>query len=105
MSGGETGLDPNLERRITEIESRSRGNARRLDKLEELTETINRLAISVERMATKQSDMADSMTKLDGKVTAIESRPARRWETVADKVITAVAAAIVGFVLARLGLA
>jgi hypothetical protein len=58
----------------------------------------------MEIMVIKQERVADTVDKLDGKVTAIESRPAKRWESLTDKVFLSVVAALVGFVLAHFGL-
>ena len=55
-------------------------------------------------MAEKQDETTSIVTALDGKVTALEAKPAQRWETFVDKIIWAVAAAVVGFLLAKIGL-
>ena len=44
------------------------------------------------------------LDKLDSKVTALENKPAKRWEGLVDKALWAVGAALIGFVLAKLGL-
>lgn len=97
-------MDFEHERRLTEVESRSKSNTRRLDKLEESTEAINRLATSMEVMVVKQEEVAETVGKLDKKVTELESKPAKRWEKVVEKILTALAAAIAGFIIAKLGL-
>ena len=55
-------------------------------------------------MATKQDEVANTVDKLDKKVTIIESKPAKRWESIVDKIILTIAAAIIGFFLSRIGL-
>lgn len=97
-------MDMEHERRLTEVESRSKSNTKRIDKLEEQTEAINRLATSMAVMAEKQDETTNIVTKLDDKVTAIEQKPAKRWEALVEKVIWAVVAAVVGFLLAKIGL-
>ena len=97
-------MDLEHERRLAEVEARSKSNSHRLDKLEESTEAIGRLAASMEVMATRQEQVAQSVDKLDGKVTALESRPAKRWEGLVDKLVLTAAAILAGFVLARLGI-
>lgn len=97
-------FDLEHEKRLTEVEARSKSNTKRIDKLEESTEAINRLATSMEVMVVKQAEVAETVGKLDGKVTALETKPAKRWEGLVDKVIWAVAAAVVGFILAKIGL-
>lgn len=97
-------MDLEHERRLTEVETRSKSNSHRLDKLEESTEAINRLATSMEVMAERQEQVVETVGKLDKKVTLLEEKPAKRWDSLMDKIIWAVAAALIGFVLARLGL-
>lgn len=102
--------DNEHEQRLTETEARSKSNTHRLDKLEKNTEAINRLAVSVEVMATKQDQVASSVGKLDGtvirldeKVSALETRPAKRWESIADKALWAVVGAVIAYAMSRLG--
>jgi len=97
-------MDLEHERRLTEVEERAKSNSHRLDKLEESTEAINRLATSMEVMAERQEQVADTVGKLDSKVTALEEKPAKRWDGLVDKIVWAIAAAMIGFVLAQIGL-
>lgn len=96
-------MDLEHERRLAEAESRSKSNSRRIDKLEESTEAINSLATSMAVMAQKQTEVADTVEKLDGKVTALETKPAKRWDSIVEKIILTLVAAILGFVLAKFG--
>ena len=86
------------------MEERSKSNSHRLDNLEESTEAINRLATSMEVMAARQEQVVETVGKLDTKVTALEEKPAKRWDDLMDKIIWSIAAAFIGFVLAQLGL-
>ena len=97
-------MDLEHERRLTEVEQRSKSNSNRLNKLEESTEAINRLATSMEVMAERQEQVVETVGKLDTKVTALEEKPAKRWDALMDKIVWAIAAALIGFVLAQLGL-
>ncbi len=90
--------------KLAETEVRSKSNTHRIDKLEQSTEAINRLATSVEVMATKQDTMNDSLDKIAGKVEQIEAEPGKRWKSVVEKVTLLVVAAVVGYILARVGL-
>jgi t-SNARE complex subunit (syntaxin) len=97
-------MDLEHERRLTEVEERSKSNSHRLDKLEESTEAINRLATSMEVMAERQEQVVETVGKLDSKVTLLEEKPAKRWDSLVDKIVWAIAAALIGFVLAQVGL-
>ena len=97
-------MDLEHERRLTQVEQRCKSNTHRLEKLEESTEAINRLATSMEGMVNKQEQVAETVEKLDGKVTALEQKPAKRVDSLVDKIIWAICAAVITFLLARIGL-
>lgn len=96
--------EKDIEHRLTAVEDRSKSNTKRLDKLEESTEAINRMAISIEKMATKQDTMNTSITKLTTDVETLKAEPGKRWKFVVEKAIYFVVAAVVGFILAKVGL-
>lgn len=97
-------MDLEHEKRLTEVESRSRSNTKRIDKLEQQTEAINRLATSMAVMAEKQDETATIVTALDDKVTKLEEKPAKRWEKVIEAFLIALVSALAGFIVAKLGL-
>lgn len=97
-------MDLEHERRLTDVEARAASNTHRLDKLEESTEAISRLATSMEVMAARQEQVVETVGRLDSKVTALEEKPAKRWDSLVDKIVWTVAAALIGFVLAQWGL-
>ena len=76
----------------------------RMADMEATSEAITRLASAVEVMATKQDGMSKSMDKLTVKVEALEAEPAKKWRFVVEKAIYFVVAAVVGFMLAQVGL-
>ena len=104
-------MEIELEHRLTEVEGRSKSNTHRIDKLEESTEAINRLATSMEVMVAEQkhqttevAQIKTNIAKLDSKVETIEQKPAKRWDAVVEKTILVVVTAIVTLLLSRLGL-
>lgn len=92
------------EHRLTENEQRSKSNTRRIEKLEESTEAINRMATSIEKMAMKQDTMNGNLNELRTDVETLKAEPGKRWKFVIEKTIYFVVAAVVGFILARIGL-
>lgn len=89
---------------LAEIDARSKSNTKRLDRLEELTETVHELATTMKLLADKQERTAETVERLDTKLSAIEQEPAKRWKAVVEKVLMTVVAALVGFVMAKLGI-
>lgn len=97
-------MDLEHERRLTAVEQRSKSNMHRIEKLEGSTEAINRLATSMEVMVSKQEQVAETVEKLDGKVSAIESKPIRRFDGLVDKIVWSVCAAVIAYLLSKIGL-
>ena len=97
--------------KLAEVEHRGKSNTRRIEKLELQTEAIQSLALSVEIMVKEQSHQTEAIKrieknveKLDNKVDVLEQKPAKRWDTVVEKIILALVGAVVGYFLVKLGL-
>ena len=87
---------------IAEVDTRSRSNTRRIEQLEQSTDVIYRLATSIEVMATKQDTMNDNINKMDAKITALEAKPGKRWDTITTSAITSIIGIIIGAILGKL---
>lgn len=98
------GYERDMEHRLTEVEQRSKSNTHRIEKLEESHEAINRMAISMEKMAFKQDAMHNTVSELKNDVETLKAEPAKRWKFVVEKAIYFVIAAIMGFILAKFGI-
>lgn len=83
----------------------------RLEKVEELTGSVQSLALSVRDLANAQKNAAEAQQRVDKKldklcttVDNIQREPAQKWKNVTADVVKLVVAAAVGFILSRLGL-
>lgn len=90
--------------RLSAVEQRSKSNSHRLDELKKQTEAVNALATSVAVMAERVEITGNKVDGLCTDVQELKSEPGKRWKSLVEKVIYIVVAAVVGFVLARLGL-
>lgn len=93
-----------FEHRLTEVENRSKSNTRRLDKLEEMTDAINKMAISLERMTLKQESMSGNLSKLTTDVESLKAEPAKKWRFVVEKALYFVVGGVMAVILAKVGL-
>lgn len=98
-------MELSIEHRLTEVEERAKSNQHRIEKLETSTEVLTRLATSMEVMAEKQERVADAVDELDGKVTALEAKPAKRWDELVSKLALVAATAVATWLLSKVGLA
>ena len=92
-----------LALRLQETTDRSCRNEGRIKKLEAEHEALHQLATSVAVMAEQLKTMNASVDELSDKVDTLETKPAKRWDGLIDKVILTVVAALVGFALAQIG--
>ena len=76
----------------------------RMSDVEAQTKAINNLAISVEKLALSVSYMNDEQKNSIKRLEALESKPAKRWETIITCVITTIVGAVIGFLLSRIGI-
>ena len=100
-----------FENRITALEQREKSHGHRLDKLEQEQEVIHSLAASLQVMAAEQKHQTEAIhtvredvSRLDGKVDALERKPGKRWENLADKLLWGVVGAVLTWFLARMGI-
>jgi len=91
------------ERRMSRVEDRARSNQHRLDKVERAQENITALVESVASIAQRQEDMDGDMKEIKTDVKTLASKPGQRWESVVEKVLLSVVAALVGWCMVRLG--
>ncbi len=73
--------------RLTATESSVKSLHKRVDKQEDLIENIR-------SMVVEMKNMREDINRIDGKVTEIENKPAKRWESVIAAVIGAFAGGI-----------
>ena len=76
----------------------------RITNLETNVKDISSLTTSVASLAKSVEQMARAQEKQAKRLEALEQKPARKWESFVDKVIWAVAAALIAFILSYLGL-
>ena len=79
--------DVKLRERITAAENSLENLSGRVDRIDGIVASIREVVVELKQM---RSDM----NRIDRKVTDIESRPARRWESAAAAVIGAFAGGI-----------
>lgn len=97
-------MDLEHEKRLTEVEARSKSNAHRLDEVEQRQNNLDDLVGTVKALAVREERVESDVKEIKADVKEINGKPAKRWESLVEKVIWAVAAAVIGFFLAKIGL-
>ena len=97
-------MDLEHEKRLTEVEARSKSNAHRLDDVERRQNNLDELVGTVKTLADREARVETDVKEIKADVKEITSKPGKMWESLVEKVIWAVVAAVVGFCLAKIGL-
>ncbi|MBR3963578.1 MAG: hypothetical protein IKK14_08665 [Oscillospiraceae bacterium] len=82
----------------------AKSNKRRIDNLEEEQKELRNLTHAVSQMVVEQKNMRDDLAEMKTDVKQIKEKPARRWDSMAEKVLSLITAAVVAWMLAQIGL-
>lgn len=97
-------MDLDHERRLTEVEQRSKSNAKRLEDVEKRQDNLDNLVSSVAIIAKEQDHIKSDVTEIKTDVKALTEKPAKRWDDMVDKTVWAILAAVIAYYLGGLGL-
>ena len=90
--------------KVAEVDQRSKSNSHRLDEVEKRQDDLESLVTSVATLAKEQEHIKEAVTEIKVDVKQLTEKPAKRWEAIVDKLIWAVLAAGLGFLLAQIGI-
>ncbi len=97
-------MDLEHEKRLTEVESRSKSNMHRLDEVEKRQDDLDELVSTVKVLAIKEQNVENDVKEIKSDVKTLTNKPGQRWDGLVDKIFLTIAAAIVGFFLSKIGL-
>lgn len=89
--------------KLKEVEQRSKSNTHRLDDLEKRQDNLDKLVTSVEVLATKQQAVETDVKEIKTDVKALTDKPGKRWEQLVATVLSVIVGAVLGVLLAHLG--
>jgi len=83
---------------ITEIDQRSRSNTKRLDRMEQRQDNLEKLTETVATMQVELRNVVTMVGETKDAVKELEAKPAKRWDTL----VAALISALVGIALGLL---
>ena len=104
MTGREGMTLEELSLNWRQTEDRSVRNEGRIKQLEEDQKALMDLTTSVRELAVDQANMKKDIGEIKTDVRALTDKPAKRWDNLVDKIVWAIAAAVVAYLLAGAGL-
>ena len=97
-------MENNVEHRLTEVEARSKSNTKRIDEVEKRQDDLDDLVTTVKDLATREENVESDVKEIKKDVKDLTGRSGKRWDDLVDKIVWALAAAAIGFILAQIGL-
>ena len=93
-----------MVQKLTETESRSKSNTKRLDAVEKKQDNLEELVGTVKVLADREKRVEDDVSEIKSDVKSITAKPGKRWENIVDKALLAVITGLVAYILYKLGL-
>ena len=97
-------MEGNIEHRLTEVEERVKSNTKSINELEKRQDDLDELVSTVKVLAVREENVESDVKEIKSDVKSLTNKPAKRWDDFVEKVIWLVAAAVIGFSLAHIGL-
>lgn len=90
--------------KLQEATDRSLRNEERIEKLESENGVLHQLATSVAVMAEQLKTLNTNVSTMSNEVEELKEKPGKRWDRIIENVIWFFLAALLGFVVSKLGL-
>ena len=71
---------------------------RRILKLEDIFENINKLTVQIEKLALETKYMREDYNDIDSRVMVLEQKPVKRYDTVVTTIITGLNGIVIGVI-------
>ena len=93
-----------MEHRLTVVEDRSKTNQHRIEEIERRQDNLDDLVSTVKVLADREERVEGDVKEIKSDVKALNEKPAKKWDGLVDKIILTIAAAVIGFLLSKIGL-
>ena len=97
-------MEVNIEHRITDVEARAKSNTKRIDVLEKRQDDLDDLVTTVKVLATREENVESDVKEIKRDVKDLTGKSGKRWDDLVEKIVWAIAAAVLAFLSARIGL-
>lgn len=94
-----------LSVKVAEIDSRSKSNTHRLDKVEERLDKQDEIIKGMGVLSVKVGTVERDVTEIKGDVKELANKPAKRWDSLVNTVIGIVVGALLALAFTHMGIA
>ena len=97
-------MDIAHEKRLTEVEERTKSNSHRIDDLEKRQDNLDELVGTVKVLAVREENVENDVKEIKNDVKSLTGRSGKIFDSLVEKIIYLVIAAVVGYFLGKAGL-
>lgn len=97
-------MDIEHEKRLTEVEERTKSNSHRIEDLEKRQDNLDELVGTVKVLAVREENVENDVKEIKNDVKSLTGRSGKMFDSIVEKAILLVVAAIVGYFLGKVGL-
>lgn len=97
-------MDLEHEKRLTACEERSKSNSHRIEEVEKRQDNLDELVGTVKALAVREENVESDVKEIKNDVKSLTGKSGARWDGLVDKIVWAIAAALIAFILSRIGL-
>ena len=97
-------MEIKIEHRLTAVEDRSKSNEHRIDDLEKRQDNLEDLTSAVNVLAVREENVEKTVNEIKTDVKDLTNKPAKRWDGIVDKGVSAVVGGLIAYAFFKLGL-
>jgi hypothetical protein len=97
-------MEISMEHRLTAVEDKAASNEHRLEELEKRQDNLDDLVSTVKVLAVREEAVENDVKEIKSDVKSLTSKSGQKWDSLMDKIIWAIAGAVLAFLLAKIGL-
>lgn len=96
-------MDLEHEKRLTEVETRSESNTRRIDDIERRQDNLDELVSTVKVLVVREENVENDVKEIKNDVKSLTGKSGQRWDNLMDKIIFSIAAGVIAYMLGKFG--
>ena len=93
--------DQQLENRLTKLEESLDYIGEDIEEIKDTQNKIESLALSVNTLAVQVKRLVDDLCGIVGRVTILENKPAKRWESMISTLLSVIIGGMIGFIVRK----
>ena len=97
-------MDIEHEKRLVKVEDRASSNSHRIDELEKRQDNLDELVTTVKVLAVREESVENDVKEIKNDVKSLTGKSGKMFDSIIEKIILLIVAAVVGFILAKIGL-